>query len=249
MYFDPLTVAIVLGISSILLIGASFYSVFIFFRGIQLAPLFEKRERLLADIASCQNTLHNLEVEIQSKQAEKANAERLIGQGESERQWLEEHHDEVASLKAQIANTKNALQVDLDKHNEILQDLQETRMELQKTAGENQRLSTENRTLQQDIAVQQRNRESLDRELQHLTAEKDKAKQEDQLIQKELLAHRAELAKLNHNIESQRAAQARLSEEIMCQQAEVEELKTCRNCGCPQKLDNLTWCKMPVKLT
>ena len=21
------------------------------------------------------------------------------------------------------------------------------------------------------------------------------------------------------------------------------------NCGCPQKLDNLTWCKMPVKLT
>ena len=96
MYFDPLTVAIVLGISSILLIGASFYSVFIFFRGIQLAPLFEKRERLLADIASCQNTLHNLEVEIQSKQAEKANAERLIGQGESERQWLEEHHDEVA---------------------------------------------------------------------------------------------------------------------------------------------------------
>ena len=242
MYFDPLTVAIVLGISSILLIGASFYSVFIFFRGIQLAPLFEKRARLLADIASCQNTLHNLEVEIQSKQAEKANAERLIGQGESERQWLEEHHDEVASLKAQIANTKNALQADMDKHNEILQDLQDTKMELQKTAGENQRLSTENRTLQQDIAVQQRNRESLDRELQHLTAEKDKAKQEDQLIQKELLAHRAELEKLNHNIESQRAAQARLTEEIMCQQAEVEELKTCRNdlrTRCHQEEDKL----------
>lgn len=47
MYFDPLTVAIVLGISSILLIGASFYSVFIFFRGIQLAPLFEKERDFL----------------------------------------------------------------------------------------------------------------------------------------------------------------------------------------------------------
>ena len=53
--------AIILGISSILLIGASFYSVFIFFRGIQLAPLFEKKERLLEEIASCQNTLSDLE--------------------------------------------------------------------------------------------------------------------------------------------------------------------------------------------
>ena len=61
MYFDPLTMAIILGISSILLIGASFYSVFIFFRGIQLAPLFEKKERLLEEIASCQNTLSDLE--------------------------------------------------------------------------------------------------------------------------------------------------------------------------------------------
>ena len=40
-------------------------------------------------------------------------------------------------------------------------------------------------------------------------------------------------------------------------QFDIFELKKSRNsitsrrlkCGCPQKLDNLTWCKMPVKLT
>lgn len=224
MCFDPLTMAIALGISSILLVGASFYSVFIFFRGIQLAPLIERKERLKEEIASCQSTLSDLESAVQGKQAEKANAERLIAQGESERQWLEEHHDEVASLRAQIANTKNALQAEMDKFHEVREELQKLQQQYQKTAGEHQQLGIENERFRQDTAEQKKTRELLQRTLQQLSEEKIKAVHENNLIQKELLQNQAELAELNRKIDSARTTLADLRQQQQSHQSQINAL-------------------------
>ena len=61
------------------------------------------------EIESCQNTLSDLKAQVTETNVELANANRTIAEGQSERKWLDENHDTVASLRDQIAHAKEDL--------------------------------------------------------------------------------------------------------------------------------------------
>ena len=80
---DPFSIAVGLGILLFILLGVSTFSIYIYWRGIDLAPFFEKRERLKEEIESCQNTLSDLKAQMAEKNVELANANRTIAEGQS----------------------------------------------------------------------------------------------------------------------------------------------------------------------
>ena len=85
--FDPFIIAVILGVLLFILLGVSTFSIYIYWRGIDLAPFFEKKERLKEEIESCQNTLSDLKAQVTEKNVELAYANRTIVEGQSERKW------------------------------------------------------------------------------------------------------------------------------------------------------------------
>ena len=223
---DPFIIAVGLGILLFILLGVSTFSIYIYWRGIDLAPFFEKRERLKEEIESCQNTLSDLKAQMAEKNVELANANRTIAEGQSERKWLDENHDTVASLRDQIAHAKEDLKKAVDDRNEAEDKLKNINLEIQKAFGENQELSVANERFRKDNEEREKQKNDLLLDIKRLEEERSKAIHSSNEIQGELLKRRAELEKLNNDVQIQRDKLASLKQEIEEQKKKLNSLES-----------------------
>ena len=224
--FDPFVTAVVLGILLFVLLGVSTFSIYIYWRGIDLAPFFEKKERLKEEIASCHSALSDIKAQITDKNVELANANRTIAEGQSEREWLDENHDTVASLRDQITHAKEDLKKAVDERNEAEDKLKNINLEIQKAFGENQELSVANERFRKDNEEREKQKKQLQLDIKRLEEDKQQATHMTNQVWEELLKRKAELEKLNNDVQIQRDKLASLKQEIEEQKKKLNNLES-----------------------
>lgn len=221
---NPFIISIVLGVLLFILLGTSVISVYVYWRGIDLAPIFEKRERLKEEIESCQNTLSDLKAQLTKKDIELANANRIIAEGQQERKWLDENHNTVASLKSQITYAREDLKKAKDDCNEAEDKLKNINIEIQKAFGEYQELGIQNECFRKDNEERKKQKKELQLEIKHLEEERLKAIHISNEVQGELLKRRAELDKIIRDVKSQYDELECLKKEIADKKKELQKL-------------------------
>ncbi len=179
MPFDPITIAVVLLFLLIGLIALASISSISYLRGMDFNPLFQKKEALKKEIESQQRTISDLKTQINELRLDEANAIRTIAEGKDERKWLEDNHDMVSQLRAQIANVREELNEYLDKirktqeeyqikNNELLEiegKYQEYYLANQSLEAKNADLSSQNNTLIDSIRIQNEKKAELEEKL------------------------------------------------------------------------------------
>lgn len=227
--FDPFIIAVILGVLLFILLGVSTFSIYIYWRGIDLAPFFEKKERLKEEIESCQNTLSDLKAQVTETNVELANANRTIAEGQSERKWLDENHDTVASLRDQIAHAKEDLKKAVDERNEAEDKLKNINLEIQKAFGENQELGVQNERFRKDNEEREKQKNELILDIKRLEEERLKSIHTSNEVQEELLKRKAELNKVNRDVEAQYGKLESLKKEIEEQKKKLQNLESRHN--------------------
>lgn len=222
---DPFVIANILGVLLIILLGVSTYSIRIYWRGIDLAPLFEKKERLKAEIESCQNTLSDIKAQVTCMNLELANANRTIAEGQSERKWLEENQNTVASLHDQIAHAKEDLKAAVDNRNDAEDKLKEVNLEVQKASGINQALSNANERFLKDNDECEKQKKQLLIDIKQLEEDRENTIHKTKEIQEDYLKCVAELEKVNRELEIQRIKLDNLKEEKKQRNDELKKLE------------------------
>ena len=203
-------------------------SVILFSRARDLAPLLEKKEHLLADISSAQNTLSDLEERKKLLMEEAVASERTIAEAKLEKKWLDENRDTVASLRSQIEAIKNNLKECTDKFNEkneefkkLDSDYQELLSNVQNAQLRENELSSKIRNLNADIEATKKQKTELTAELSRL--EKTKIERMGEIT--DLQNRINELKRNIEKLENDQKAQTNALAELTAKKEKTEALK------------------------
>ena len=223
--FDTYSLAAFLGFLLLAILGAASYSVYILIHGLDLAPLFESRERLKEDIASCQRTISDLKAEIAARNIEVATAQRTIAEGEVEKKWLDDNRDIVATLKRQIDVEKDNLQKALDQFNEKNDELTKVKSELQEVSGKHLTLLEENEKLLKENNGMEEENEQLENRISELKKQIESAKKEATAIDSDLQQKKNELENIVKEIEQQKERLKNIRDDVSNENRKNQELQ------------------------
>lgn len=214
-----------------LMITVFIYAVSIYEKAVEIAPLKEKKERLLEEIASAQNKLSDLKAEMQSKYAELANANRTIAQAKDAQEWLDNHCDTIAAMKNSIAISQQELRHVTDELNKRQEELKQQNLELQKLTGSVQQLSLDSQRLSGEIAAKSQNVDELKQKISQFTAQEAELRKDLDLLSEKRLNVDRELQKaqdeneyLRNSIAQMKGELKNLTDELELKKIEKEEL-------------------------
>lgn len=210
---------IIITVLILIVLFSLWVAVYLFHRAIDLAPFYDNKKSLEAQIAIANQTLEQTRQELDNLSAELVKARNVISESEDAKDWLEKNRGTIESLKIQIAATQTNLDIVTKNYNNAVQELQKINTQLQEAQSKLDSCywlckSTENQRIEEEKRLQQ-----LQADVAKLNAAIADANTEVARLDREITKKNQEL----NSIDGQRSEAERRLAECEARKDEVEK--------------------------